>query len=147
MVGGLSDKYAAPLPTGDTVPVTMHYKSVNMTFTTIPELWNAYYRAYVADDHPAILLRVEDLIFFPKDVTKAICECAGGKIYDMKNFNYITKALKGPTAEAKYSMVDLLVRYGSTEKRTTQMTREDLARAKETLDADLMDLYGYNHPI
>ena len=147
MVGGLHVKYVAPLPTEDTVPVTMHYNSVNMTFTSLPELWNAFYRAYIADDHPAILLRVEDLIFFPKDVTKAICECAGGKIHDMDNFNYITKALKGDTAEAKYSMVDLLVRYGSAEKRTTQMTREDLAHAKETIDTDLMDLYGYNHPI
>ena len=145
IIGGMN-KYGAAIPTGNTVPVTMHYNSENMTFPTIADLWNAYYREYLLDDFPKLQVRAEDLIFFPKEVTKSVCECAGGRIHDMENFNYITKALKDATAKAKYSMVDLLIRYGSGKKRTTQMTKEDLAYANSTLDSDLMQFYGYFHP-
>lgn len=152
IMGGLVGKaFVAPLPTGDTVPVTVHFHSVNMTYPTIAELWNEYYRAYVDDGHPSIQVRVEDLIFFPKQVTKSICECAGGTIHDMDHFDYITKALKhdsvvGEATTKEHSLVDMLVKYGSGEERTTQMTREDLEYAKVALDKSLMDLYGYNHP-
>ena len=145
IIGGMN-KYGAAIPTGNTVPVTMHYNSENMTFPTIADLWNAYYREYLLDDFPKLQVRAEDLIFFPKEVTKSVCECAGGRIHDMENFNYITKALKDATAKTKYSMVDLLIRYGSGKKRTTQMTKEDLAYANSTLDSDLMQFYGYFHP-
>lgn len=145
ILGGMG-KYGAPIPTNETVPLTMHFHSVNMTFTTIADLWNTFYREYNTDSHPSLFVRAEDLIFFPREVTTSICQCAGGKIYDTNNFNYVSESLKPGFKDNRHSLVNLLVRYGSAEARTTQMTVDDLAYAKYSLDNDLMDFYGYRHP-
>jgi hypothetical protein len=51
-----------------------------------------------------LMVRFEDLIFHPKVVVQAVCECAGGKLkheHDGKGFQYIVQSAKKTVGHGK----------------------------------------------
>ena len=63
-------------------------------------MWNDWYREYVDINHfSRIIVRYEDLLFHPRNVTETVCKCAGGRLRKDGRFEYVTgSAKKGPTA-------------------------------------------------
>ena len=66
-----------------------HHKS-------LAHLWNDWYSYYVDQaDYPFVVVRMEDLVFYPKETTKAVCECAGGKIVTGDEFKFVVDKRAG----------------------------------------------------
>jgi len=124
---------------------------------SLAHLWNDWYSYYVEGmgrggngNFPFLIIRMEDLIFYPKDTITSVCECAGGKIRtDQDHFQLITDSAKGDSkghdtttgiyvAWVKYSKPNTKEQYGFTEN--------DYDAARIALNGTLMDFFGYQHP-
>ena len=132
----------------ESVPVQVHYKKFTVEHNSLVDFWNDWYKEYIENDFPKLIVRFEDVIFYPKQITKVICECAGGRLIHPDNkFVYITDSAKKGAAHGKdnekTSYVDALVKYGTEKGRYTGYYDEDLTYANEQLDPYLMNLFGY----
>ena len=99
---------------------------------------------------PFLLVRFEDIIFHPKEVTKAVCECAGGQL-NRGEFKYIVDSAKKGMAHGKSKdrtgYVDAIIKYGTDEgDRWKGLTVADLAFLGEHLDRRLLKVFNYNFP-
>jgi len=132
------------------VPLSVQYSEFRTRHDTLVGFWNDWYRQYADVKWPRLLVRFEDLIFFPKQVTKTVCECAGGEL-NHRPFKYITEsAKKGTSAHGKKSerttYLDALIKYGTEAGRYNGYRPEDLKYAQKYLDPRLMDLFKYKLP-
>jgi hypothetical protein len=89
------------------------------------------------------MVRAEDLIFFPEQVTRQVCKCAGGTLREP--FSVAQLDLKKNKNPGSRAMAKLMIRYGSGQK-TQQMTEDDLEYAKTHINSGLMKMNGYQHP-
>lgn len=81
---------------------SIKYADFNRKHNSILHHWNDYYQEYLHVDFPFLLVRFEDLVFFPKETTTAVCECAGGRMFHKDKFSYIVEsAKKGKGAHGK----------------------------------------------
>jgi hypothetical protein len=138
-------------------PVTVTYAENRQDHhISLAHLWNDWYSYYLdvkkrggGDDFPFLVVRMEDLVFYPKETTTQVCECAGGKIREDQKFQLITDSAKGDSkghdtstgiveAWIKYSKPNTKERYGFSEA--------DFTNALKGLNATLMDSLGYQHP-
>ena len=114
---------------------------------TIVGLWNDWYNEYLNADFDYLMVRFEDLLFHPEEVTKAVCECAGGSMNKNGHFIYVVdsaKKGKGAHGKKRTGYVDALVKYGTEIKRYNgYQNKQDLEFIKENLDQNLMELMKY----
>jgi hypothetical protein len=131
-----------------TMNVTVHYAEFTRYHASLVEFWNDWNRAYAKATFPRLMVRFEDIIFHPKQITQTICECAGGQLHTNQPFIYVVDSAKKGAAHGtdKTSYVDALVKYGTERGRYTGFTRDDLQYALKHLDPDLMRLFGYHYP-
>jgi hypothetical protein len=114
----------------------------------------AYNRTDSTAPFPRLMIRFEDIIFFPYEVTQQICECAGGVIghrpddKDVANntFHYVVRSAKtggghGP-ASLRNGLIDSWVKYGRGNPRI-EYTEETAAVANAVLDELMMKTFGY----
>jgi hypothetical protein len=112
--------------------------------------WNDWNLQYADAKWPRLMVRFEDLVFFPKQVTRTVCECAGGEL-NKEPFHYVTESAKhGTSAHGKLSVrttyVDALVKYGTERGRYDGYEPGDLRYAARHLDRELMRLFHYKSP-
>jgi hypothetical protein len=152
------------------------YNSVDVNFGSGPthhkslgHLWNDWYGEYMYGNStttnvsggtitnapfPRLIVRFEDIIFFPFEVTKQICACAGGILghrnddKDVANgtFHYVVRSAKagmghGPASQ-RNGLIDSWVRYGSDDPKAAYSSF-DVQVAKEVLDPWIMDTFEY----
>mmetsp|Transcript_30183 Transcript_30183/g.60632 ORF Transcript_30183/g.60632 Transcript_30183/m.60632 type:complete len:432 (+) Transcript_30183:39-1334(+) len=104
---------------------------------------------------PRLIIRFEDIIFFPQEVTEAVCKCAGGTLghraddKDVANgtFHYVVRSAKagfghGPQSH-RNGLIDSWIRYGSVDPQS-EYSPHDLALAQEVLDPLIMDAFAYS---
>jgi hypothetical protein len=139
---------ANDVPKTLTMNVTVEYAQFSRQHATLAEFWNDWNRAYVEASFPRLMVRFEDIVFHPKQITRTVCECAGGKIHENRPFIYVVDSAKKGQAHGKEktSYVDALVKYGTEVGRYTGFTKADLEYAQKHLDPDLMRLFGYHYP-
>ena len=150
-------KYGAMTAKSPWNPVTVTYAEKREDHhLSLGHLWNDWYAYYLdygkrggRDDFPYLVVRMEDLVFYPKETVTQICECAGGKIRDDQTFKLITDSAKGDSkghdastgiyeAWVKYSKPNTKERYGFSEG--------DYTNAVKALNGTLMESLGYTHP-
>jgi len=137
-------------------PVTVTYADKRSDHhLSLAHLWNDWYSYYLngvkgkSGDIPFVIVRMEDLVFYPKETITAVCECAGGKIQTEEPFHHITASAKGDSqghdtstglyeAWVKYSKPNTKERYGLIEN--------DYVSARTALNGSLMEILGYHHP-
>ena len=74
------------------VAVTVRYSKSNSTHhKSLAELWNDWYGAYYEAPWPRLIVRYEDLLFYPEFIVTKACQCAGGKIM-FENFKFTTNS-------------------------------------------------------
>lgn len=136
------------VPSTSTMEVTVQYAEFSRQHASLVEFWNDWNLAYVHATFPRLMVRFEDIVFHPKQLTQAVCECAGGKIHTNQPFQYVVESAKKGSAHGteKTSYVDALVKYGTEIGRYTGFTKNDLQYAQNHLDPDLMRLFGYRYP-
>ena len=126
------------------------YKEFKQYHDSLVGFWNDWYRDYIEADFPRLMIRFEDLVFHPKQVTKLVCECAGGQLKHPKHFKYIVNSAKKGNAHGKVgdrtSYVDALIKYGTEEGRYKGFEEADLEYVRQHLDPEIMDLFGYKYP-
>ncbi len=104
---------------------------------------------------PRLMIRFEDIIFFPREVTEAVCKCAGGTIghraddKDVANgtFHYVVRSAKagfghGPQSH-RNGLIDSWIRYGSANPKS-EYSSNDLELAQQVLDPLILDAFAYN---
>lgn len=133
------------------VPVSIQYAEFIRTHDSLLHHWNDYYRAYYDAPFPRAIVRYEDLIFFPKQVTEAVCTCAGGTLQNKgQHFQYVVESAKKGAAHGseKTGYLNAIIRYGNDMGQWEQggMTDADRTFATEHLDRQLIKLFGYKFP-
>jgi hypothetical protein len=132
----------------NTIPVTVKYVEFSRSHSSLVDFWNSWYQEYIQASFPKLIVRFEDLVFHPKQVTQKVCECAGGEM-NKQPFKYIVDSAKkgeGAHGKERTSYIDALVKYGTEKGRYKGMTEEDLRFAKTHLDPALMAMFGYPYP-
>jgi hypothetical protein len=86
-----------------------------------------------------------------KEMVQTVCECVGGVPRQEGGFAYVVdsgKFGKGhPNQGAKHNnMISAMAKYGTEKYRYTGMTDEDLTKAYESLDAEMMMVFQYAMP-
>lgn len=117
--------------------------------SSLAHLWNDWYTEYLLQaDYPRLVVRFEDLIFFPLEMTTTICECAGGKV--QLPFTYIVNPAKtGPGHGAKKKrtgMIQAWLNYGKPPQPQGGFSKSDYDASKEYLNQEIMQTFGYSHP-
>jgi hypothetical protein len=116
---------------------------------SLAHLWNEWYDDYVTGaDYPFVMVRMEDLVFYAKETTTAICECAGGKIRTDQPFKYVVGSAKADSKghDTSTGIVEAWIKYSKPYQPQAGFTDEDYEISKEVLNGDLMGAFGYNHP-
>ncbi|GKY96751.1 hypothetical protein MPSEU_000634500 [Mayamaea pseudoterrestris] len=134
---------------GDKIPVTIEYAEITKTHATMLDHYNDYYSDYKKAKFSRVIVRFEDLIFFPKQVVSQVCHCAGGQLEDGP-FQYIIESAKKGSAHGKKSQltgfVDAMIRYGKSQGRWRNMTQHDKRYAAHSLDTQLLQTFHYLRP-
>ncbi|MGK3734198.1 MAG: hypothetical protein ACI8RD_000438 [Bacillariaceae sp.] len=138
------------------VPIKINYsKELVHNHSSFGHWYSEWYNDYLKADYPRLMVRFEDLLFFGKDVTRAMCQCGGGTPRKDNgrsgDFTHVAEsAKKGKTAHGslkeRTNLVGALIKYGSGKHRTDTMTRDDLIAARRHFDPELMEAFGYRHP-
>jgi hypothetical protein len=130
-----------------TVAVVVQYKEFDQSHDSLAGFWNDWYNDYIKAPFPRLIVRFEDVIFHPKEITRIACECAGGEIGDGP-FRYIVESAKKGAVHGtdKTSYVDALIRYGTEKDRYSGFETADLEFARTNLDPELMRLLEYKFP-
>lgn len=134
----------------DGIPVRINYPNEAEHWENLAHLWSDWYGQYFNADYPRLIVRFEDLLFNVKEMVQTVCECVGGVPRQEGNFAYVVdsgKFGKGhPEKGAKHTnMIGAMAKYGTDKLRYVGMTHEDLTKAYESLDADMMMAFQYHH--
>ena len=117
---------------------------------SLAHLWNDWYSYYVDQaDYPFVVVRMEDLVFYPKETTRLVCECAGGKIRtDQENFQFVVDSAKAdsPGHDKSTGIFAAWVKYSTRPEPRFGFSEQDYEAAKEALNGKLMASLGYKHP-
>jgi hypothetical protein len=126
---------------------SVKYAEMTKEHESILHLWNDWYNEYQMANFPHLFVRFEDLVFHPKEVTKKVCECAGGEMRKDGRFIYIVdSAKKGAAAHgsSRTGYVDAIVKYGSPKRRYDHYKyKEDLEYIRDHVDPTLMEIMQY----
>lgn len=126
---------------------TVQYNQFKRQHKSILHLWNDYYQEYLQAPFPRLIVRFEDLLFHPEEVTKTVCECAGGSMPKNGKFKYIVdSAKKGANAHGKVrtGYTDALLKYGSEKHRYQNYhSSADLEFIRDNVDETLTKLMNY----
>ena len=110
---------------------------------SLADLWNDWYGAYYEADYPRLIVRYEDLLFYPEFVVTKICQCAGGKI-KFENFQFEANPAKGGAAhDGSSGLAEATVKYGKAENRFVGFDAKDKSFAANHLRRDLMQAFRY----
>jgi hypothetical protein len=116
---------------------------------SLAHLWNDWYRYYVGDaDYPFVVVRMEDLVFYPKETIYQVCECAGGKIRTDKPFSYIVTSAKAdsPGHDKSTGIYQAWIKYSQPPLAMGGFSKDDYQYSMEALNETLMHSLGYEHP-
>mmetsp|Transcript_20997 Transcript_20997/g.29187 ORF Transcript_20997/g.29187 Transcript_20997/m.29187 type:complete len:200 (-) Transcript_20997:1183-1782(-) len=152
-------------------PVRVGYKQQDVVHESLAHMWNEFYEPYLnstnTKDHSKnagttiatsegfnrIIVRYEDLVFYPEETIKSICNCYGGQFGGKGGkFQYkINSAKFGESAhgenEEKVGYVEAIIRYGNEKERINGISQTDQEYATNTLRKDMMAYFGYKNPV
>ena len=131
----------------ETQTALVTYRVGNHTYETIAHLWNEWYRAYYNTmAFSRLVVRLEDLIFYPQETIQQICHCAGGNM--TQPFTVPLESTKaGATGHSNQgtNYLEATIRYGRP-RTYDSFPPHDLTAARHILDRELMSVFGYSHP-
>jgi len=113
-------------------------------YSSLPDLWNRWYREYVDASLPAVLVRYEDLLFDPERTVAPLCTCAGGRL---RNGTFRTVEDAAKTRAAGHRTItdrsSALSKYGSERERYRRYSRVDLDFVRRAVDPELLRFFAY----
>ena len=120
---------------------------------SIAHMWNDWNGVYHNATFPRLLVRFEDTVFFPKEVSRRVCSCVGGKLMTPKErdglFHYVIDSAKtgpghGPGAK-RNGLLDAWIKYGKP-RDYTPFRPSDLEFIEQHIDHQIMSDLGWQGP-
>ncbi len=165
---GMQDRGTCPQLNvgGEYNPVEVKYGAGKSHHRSLGHMWNDWYGEYYYGDandtaggkrstnapFPRLIVRFEDVIFFPYEVTKQVCDCAGGVLGHREDdkdvadgtFHYVVRSAKtGPAHGAQRNgLIDSWAKYGSSNPKDAY-SEEEIRIAMDILDPLLLNTFGY----
>jgi hypothetical protein len=131
-----------------TVPVRVRYKSSVEFHTSLAHMWKDWYQDYYDVKFPRLIIRLEDLVFHPRQILQQVCQCVGGKL--RANITMAGESTKQGAdhihGKNKTNLADAMILHVYSN-RTKGMTIDDLQYAKEILKDSVMSDFGYTPPV
>eukprot|EP00538_Stauroneis_constricta_P006895 CAMPEP_0119572162 /NCGR_PEP_ID=MMETSP1352-20130426/44485_1 /TAXON_ID=265584 /ORGANISM="Stauroneis constricta, Strain CCMP1120" /LENGTH=423 /DNA_ID=CAMNT_0007621847 /DNA_START=129 /DNA_END=1400 /DNA_ORIENTATION=+ len=136
------------------IPVNVKYTStVLQHHDALPLLWNEWYREYYNDLHtyPRLIVRLEDLVFRGEETIQQVCDCVGGTTMmtggDFRHMQDIANQNAGIEIgqSVHHGLFRSIVKYGNATYRGMEYPNFQLQAARDLLDAEMMDAFGYKH--
>jgi hypothetical protein len=135
------------------IPLWVRYKSETRNHASLAHMWLEWYEDYFAADWPRLMVRLEDLVFYPHETLRQICECYEGATYiGDDNLSMTLESVKGGSdnihgkAEDRTGLVDAMIKH-VLQNRTKGMTKEDYAFAtKLMLESKIPRTFAYQIP-
>jgi hypothetical protein len=136
-------------------PVRANFGSAlrNMTYDSLIHTWRDWNLAYLQQtDYPMLVVRMEDLVFRPREVIEQVCHCAGGRLRSdidpMQPFVYFAESANLGKGHGNHrsDLLSAIIRYGQPLTIFQKMFNElDWSIINETLDDDhgLSQALGY----
>jgi hypothetical protein len=118
-------------------------------------MWNDWNSQYTASNvtFPRLLLRHKDLVFWPEETTRTICQCAGGVLAsDEDEHTSFTYVMESPAPKRKgqkplNGLVQNWIKYGNAPfDIPNNLNLEDVQYASTIFDIEIMDLLGFRLP-
>lgn len=128
------------------IPIRAKYDShLHIKYESLPHMWNEWYRQYVNVTFPAVIVRMEDLVFHAETVIPQLCECAGAKFRgDLVHTAVVTNTNSGiDLTDPRMGLMRSVVSYGNIANRRKGYATNQLEAAHKILDPTLMDLFAY----
>jgi hypothetical protein len=123
---------------------------------SLAHLWNDWYSYYFGNDPtssipttlPFVVVRMEDLVFYPEETTRIVCECAGGEIRTDAPFSFVVDSAKAdsPGHDKSTGILAAWMKYAKPPPPQYGLSRSDYEVAKQVLNEELMMALGYQHP-
>eukprot|EP00934_Nitzschia_sp_Nitz4_P001705 Nitzschia sp. Nitz4//scaffold188_size43225//36181//37347//NITZ4_007350-RA/size43225-processed-gene-0.25-mRNA-1//1//CDS//3329539859//1705//frame0 len=130
--------------------VTVKYGAGEDSHQSLAHLWNDWYAGYIREStkFPWIVVRMEDLVFYPVETTRLICECAGGKLRTDAPFAVMEGSAKAdsPGHDTSTGIVAAWQKYSKPYQPKAGMSDLDYEASIATLDSTIMEAFGYQHP-
>lgn len=121
---------------------------------SIIHMWNDWYGGYYHNKtYPRLMVRFEDTIFYPKEVSEQICSCVGGVLMPPKEddgiFHYvIDSAVNGKghgSADKRNGLLDGWIKYGRKSRPGT-FTKKDLDFIEKYADKEILETMRWSRP-
>eukprot|EP00980_Cylindrotheca_fusiformis_P001238 scaffold331_cov117-Cylindrotheca_fusiformis.AAC.16 len=116
---------------------------------SLGHMWNDWYSYYLNEaDYPFVVVRMEDLVVYPKETITQVCECAGGQIRTDQPFKYVVDSAKkdSPGHDKTTGIYQAWIKYAQRPQPMGGLSKEDYLNAQIALNQTLMELLGYHHP-
>lgn len=154
----------------EVIPLWVRYHSENRQHKSLAHMWMDWYKDYYDADYPRLMIRLEDLVYYPHETLRQVCECANGGSgstdTDGGYFEYIgdenlvlslDSAIRGTGkgvdnmhGHDRTGLLGAMAKHAgphSLSHRTTGMTPEDLEFATTVLkDSETFSYFGYKIP-
>lgn len=147
-------------------PVSVKYGAGTENYLSLVHLWIQWYDQYArlvlndagndADNqtlsYPALIIRMEDLIFYTQDTVTQVCQCAGGLIRSDKPFEYVVESAKkdSPGHDTSVGLTEAWIKYSQPLQPQAGFVLEDYQAGLDALDHgdpySLMKRLHYHHP-
>lgn len=134
--------------------IPVHAKFANhlhIKYTSLAHLYNEWYNAYFnVTSYPRLMVRLEDIIFRAEEVVPKICECYGGEWMNRKenvvhhNAHVANRNIGIDMSSPTSGLLGSIIKYGNRTLRRRHYRRIQFVAAKEVLDPQLMEQFGYS---
>jgi len=119
------------------------------THQSLAHLWNDWYNDYIQDaDYPFVVVRIEDLTYYAKETTTAICECAGGRIRTDQPFQYVIDSAKADSRghDSSVGFFEAWMKHIAAAEPQAGLQDDEYQASIRALDKNLMEFFAYKYP-
>mmetsp|Transcript_61175 Transcript_61175/g.68507 ORF Transcript_61175/g.68507 Transcript_61175/m.68507 type:complete len:204 (+) Transcript_61175:1-612(+) len=136
------------------VPLYVRYNSENSTHDSLVHMWKDWYQEYYDVTYPRLMLRLEDLVFYPHETLKQVCGCVGGDYVGDDNVVLnLDSAIAGSGhgidnihGKDRTGLLGAMAKHIHSHK-TQGMTHEDYHFASKVLsDSEVRKYFQYHIP-
>ena len=137
------------------IPLYVKYNSENSTHDSLVHMWKDWYQDYYDVKYPRLMIRLEDLVFYPHETIRQVCECVEGAVYvgDENLQLNLNSAIGGSGVGVdnihgtdRTGLLGAMAKHIKSNK-TKGMTKEDYNFAIAALtESDVMNYFRYKIP-
>jgi hypothetical protein len=119
------------------IPVWVRYKSEIRNHESLAHMWLDWYEEYYNAEYPRLMVRLEDLVFYPHETLRKVCECYEGATYvgdENVSLSLESSKQKADNIHGKdrTGLIDAMIKH-ATQNLTKGMTNADLDFARRVL--------------